>query len=355
MDRHTIKQLAQLREEPAVSILCPLDARRPGNAHDPAVLAELRDRAVEDTNRVLHGRAAASLIARIDEALGSIDLQHPSRGVAVLVSANVSQVVELNSPVEPHVVVGERFAIRDLVTAMPRTARVRIVVLSLAKARCIDLTGGDPVERLQFGFPVEVVPPTEADTPHRDFPLSEHEHAEAAKFVFRAVDRALGELARHDQRPLVLVGTERDLVYFAEVTEQRAHILGSVAGNHERDTPDELAHLVQPALEQYGRRERQRVCDEMREAIGTHAVSGISDTWPAARAGRGHRLVVEDGFRFAALVVDDTLQAAPEGQAGLFDAVADAVEEVIRHDGDVVVVPAGALADLGRIALFTRY
>ena len=189
MDRATVKQLAQLKEVPAISILCPLDARRPGGAQDSAVLAKLRDRAVENVNRVLHGRAAASLIERIDEAVGSVDLHHPTQGVAVLVSPNVSRVIGLDAPVGPHVVVGERFAIRDLVTAMLRIKCARIVVLSLAKTRCIDLTGDHAVERTDFGFPVEVVPPTEADAPHGDFPLSEREHAEAAKFVFRAVDR----------------------------------------------------------------------------------------------------------------------------------------------------------------------
>jgi hypothetical protein len=355
MDGGTVKQLAQLKEEPAVSILCPLDAHRPGNVQDPAVLAVLRDRAVENVNRVLHGRAAASLIARIDEALGSVDLQHPSLGVAVLVSPNVSHVIALDAPVGPHVVVGERFAIRDLVTAMLRRKCARIVVLSLAKTRCIDLTGDDALERLDFGFPVEVVPPTEADAPHGDFPLSEHEHAEAAKFVFRAVDRSLGALQQHDRRPLVLVGTERDLAYFDEVTEHGAHVVGRVPRNHERDTPDELAQLVQPTLEEHEWREQQHVCDEAREAIGTHAVSGIADTWLAARAGRGHRLVVEDGYRFPAHLVAETLTAAPDGEASSFDAAADTVEEVVRHDGDVVVVPAGSLADLGHVALLTRY
>lgn len=355
MDRATVKQLAELEEELAISILCPLDAQRPGNAQDPVVLAKLRDRAVENVNRMLHGPAAASLIARIDEALGSIDLRHPTPGVAVLVSPNVSRVIGLDAPVGPHVVVGERFAIRDLVTAMLRSKHARIIVLSRATTRCIDLTGDDATERRDFGFPVEVVPPTEADTPHGDFPLSERARAEAAKFVFRAVDRVLGALQRHRLRPLVVVGTERDLAYFDEVTEQGAHILGRIFGNHERDTPGELARLVQPALAEHERREQERMCDEVREAIGTHAVSGITDVRMAAREGRGQRLLIEDGYRFPARLLEGTLTAASESETGSFDAVADAVEEVVRHDGDVVVVPATSLADLGHIALLTRY
>ncbi len=145
MDRTTVKQLAQLHGAPAVSILCSLDTRRPDNAHDPGVLASLRARAVEGVEIFLQGRAATSLIGRIDEALASVDLRHPSRGIAVLVSPNVSRVLSLDAPVEPHVVVGDRFAIRDLLSAILRTPRARIIVLSQDETRCIDLTGDDAV------------------------------------------------------------------------------------------------------------------------------------------------------------------------------------------------------------------
>jgi hypothetical protein len=350
----SIKDLVRLHQAPAVSIVCPLDARRPGNEHDPAVLRELRNEAVDNVTALLQGSAADSLVARIDEALGSIDLEHPGAGVAVLVSPDVSQVIALDVPVEPRVVVGERFAIRDLVSAVSRSARARIIVLSQQKSRCFDLSGAEIVERLDFGFPVEVVPPTETDTPHRDFPLDEHEHAEAAKFVFRAVNHALGALARQDPRPLVLVGVERDLAYFDQVADLRADVAGRVHGNHQRDTPEAISLLVQPVLAEREHQQQREACDEVREAIGAHAVSGIADTWLAARTGRGHRLVVENEYCFPARLVEGELEAAPEG-AETRDAVEDIVEEVIRHDGDVVFVPAGSLTDLAHIALLTRY
>jgi hypothetical protein len=77
--------------------------------------------------------------------------------------------------------------------------------------------------------------------------------------------------------------------------------------------------------------------------------------WSAARSGRGQRLLVEDGYCYPSRVVSGTLTAAPDAKDGAFDAVSDTVEEVIRHDGDVVVVPPQSLADLGHIAMLTRY
>jgi Bacterial archaeo-eukaryotic release factor family 3 len=358
MDVASVKELAGLDDEPAVSILCPLDPRRPGNARDATVLAQLRDDAVERLEHRLHGPAGGALIDRIHDAVDSVDLRHPTRGVAVFVSANVSRVIGLELPVGPHVVVGERFAIRELVTALLRTRPARIVVLSQAKTRCIDIKGDDATERLDCGFPVEVVPPTEADTPHGDFPLSEREHSEAVKFTFRAVEHALRALQHRGTHQLVIVGTERDLAYFNDVTEQHANIVGHVAGNYERATPDQLARLVQPVLEAHEQRAHALACNEARDGIGTHALSGIAEVWAAARSGRGRRLLVEDGYCYPARVIAGELTSAPEedlGSVRTFDAASDTVDEVVRHDGDVVVVPPGSIADLGHIALLTRW
>jgi hypothetical protein len=355
MNKGTVEELARVRGVPAVSILCPLDVQHPGNPHDPTVLTELRDRAKEQLDADVSGRVASSIVSRIDDALSALDLEHPSPGVAIFVSPDVSRIIPLDSPVGPEVVVGERFAIRGLLKALQQRPRARVVVLSQAKTRCIDLDGALASERLDFGFPLEVEPPVEADTPQRDFPLDEHEHDEAAKFVFRAVDHALGGLQHRDGRPLVLLGAERDLAYFDEITTQRTHIIGRLHGNYERKTAGAIADLVQPVLDAHELEQQQQACTDVREAIGSCAVAGIAEAWAAARAGRGHRLVVEDAFRYPARVVGEMLEPARDNDPGAKDAVEDTIEEVVRHGGDVVGVPGDSLADVGRIALVTRY
>jgi hypothetical protein len=100
---------------------------------------------------------------------------------------------------------------------------------------------------------------------------------------------------------------------------------------------------------------QQRACEEAREAIGRNGVKGIADVWHAARAGRGRRLIVEAGYRYRGRILDDGLVPATEDDAFVVDAVNDAVAEVIRHDGEVVVVAPDALADLDHIVLITRY
>ena len=74
-----------------------------------------------------------------------------------------------------------------------------------------------------------------------------------------------------------------------------------------------------------------------------------------ARAGRGHQLLVEDEFRYPAHVADDVLEPTHADDSDAFDAVEVIVEEVVRHGGEVLAVDRDSLADVGRIALVTRY
>ena len=122
MKKDTV-ELAQARGTPAVTIMCPLDAHRPGNPHDPAVLTELRNRAEARVRANMSGREASSMVSRIDDALRALDLEHPAPGVALFVSPDMSRHIRLDVPVAPEVVVGERFAIRGLLQALQKRPR----------------------------------------------------------------------------------------------------------------------------------------------------------------------------------------------------------------------------------------
>jgi hypothetical protein len=347
MHDNRIERLARLDSTPAISIYCPLDVRRPGNEQDPAALAESRERAAKRVRELASEPVARRVLSRLDDAIATVDLGHPTPGVAIFVSPDTADVITLDSVADAQLAVGSHFALLHLVAAHQNLPFARVLVLSQARTRCVDITGSRTTERSDYGFPVTVVAPTEADTPHRDFPLDEHETDEAVKFVFRAVDAALTPMHRRDPRPLVVLGAERDLAYFDEVRSEQFSVIGRGAGNYQRSTVDEIAGLVRPLLEAHRDSCVAGACAEAREAVGTHAVTGIGDVLDAARNGRGRRLVVEAGYTYPAGV-------AGSGD-GNVDAVEDTIVEVLRHGGEVVVAGPDQLHDLGHIALLTRY
>jgi len=357
----TTNRLATLEElaaatGPCVSVVCPLDHLSPGNPHDTQTLAELRDAAA----RELQGRrpdrdTTARVLQNLDDAFASIDRAHPGNAVAIFAGVDIGTVTPLMTATNPRVVVGDRFALSELAGDAATIVSVRVLVLSLAQSRCIDLSGAAAHERHDAGFPVKVEAPTREETPHRDFALDEHEHAEAARFVLRAVDAALEKVHEADPRPLVLVGAERDLSYWDEVSGSSARVVGRVHGNYEWAGANEIAALVRPALASSRHARDEAAANEVREKLTNGAVCGIADVWAAARTGRGHRLVVEQAYHFDGRLDADRLQPATREAPDSFDAVDDAVREQICHDGEVEVVDEGVLADLGRIAMVLRY
>lgn len=351
----TLKKLANATG-PVVSVVCPLDHLAPGNLHDEQVLTELRKGAERSLAAYLGEDDADGKVRRsLDESFAAVDREHPGRGVAMFSGSDVAFVAPLDISVEPRFVVGDHFALTELVADTSREARARLLVLSLAKTRCIDITGRNASEHHDAGFPIEVEAPTREETPHRDFVLDEQEHAEAVRFVFRAVDAALKTLHDADARPLVLMGAERDLAYWDEVSTSAAPVIGRVHGNYEWAGAAEIATLAAPSLELHQRGREQAAANEVREKLTSGAVCGIADVWDAARSGRGHRLVVEDGYHFSGRLVDDRLVPATAQAPDAFDAVDEAVREQICHGGEVVVAGEGVLGDCGRIAMVLRY
>ena len=355
IDRATLRQLAATTG-PAITIVCPLDKLAPGNQHDERTLADLGRTARRQLESDVNDRGAAEAVRRnLDDAFTMLSGMAPSEGVALFAGVDRAHVVPLHMSVQPRALVSQGFGITEVVTDAARRERSRVLVLSLAKTRCIDLDGRDVCERHDAGFPVEVEAPTREETPHADFALDEHEHAEAVQFVLRAVDTAFQKVHDADPRPLVLMGAERDLSYWTRISRSPAQVLGHVHGNYEWAGTSAIAALALPVLESSRRERDHAAAAEIGEKLTNGATCGIADVWSAARSGRGHRLVVEENYHFDARLDGDGLTPATNGSCDAFDAVDDALREQIRHDGEIVVVGEGILADFGRIAVSLRY
>ncbi|MCZ7536821.1 MAG: hypothetical protein M5T61_13590 [Acidimicrobiia bacterium] len=301
-----LEKLARTHAFPAVTLLLPTQRERPGNAEDRLRLRHLVDRATEELLRGFDRREVAPLVERLNTAAAEVDFSHPGSGLAILATTDESHVFAVPFALPERVVVNERFAVRDLLVGVHRMPRYRVLVLSAKKSRLLEGSGTDLAESRSGAFPVEVEPPREEDTPHKDLPIHESQREEGYRFVFRAVDRALDEIDAASPLPVVLVGVERDLSFFREVTRHGRSIVGQVAGNHVADSPAELGRLVAPAIEAHTAAEASAAVAELREAVGTgRASSGINDVFALAHEGRGRRLVVEEDYRYPAHISGD--------------------------------------------------
>ncbi len=339
-----IRDLVAAHGEPAVSIVCPLDRARPGNSHDRLELTGLRKEAVRRVRDAYGDDTAGLLDAQIANALDRFDFDHPSSGIAVFAGDAHAVAVPLTHLGEARVTVGERFSLREVLASKNDAGPFLVLVVTRDRARVFSGDAQHLTEIHSDGFPMDVVAPREADTPHRDFPLSEHEEHEAVRFVLRSVVHGLHEASRQTRlRSLVLVATTRELAYLDEFQLGDVTVIGRVHGSHIEAKAAEIAALVAPVVAAHNEARHVAACRAAREALGGSAIADLVAARDAARSGRGDHLVIEEV---------DPAAAAANGLDSIGDEI---INEVIAHGGDVCFVAPGALGDAGPVVLTVRY
>jgi hypothetical protein len=181
---------------------------------------------------------------------------------------------------------------------------------------------------------------------------------EAHRKFFRKVDDAVGILQKANPLPLVVVGVERNLAFFQEVTRHAESITGMVAGNHERTSPTELGKLVWPIFDAAATRRRTEALVQLDEAVSAgRFASGINQVWRAAVGGKCRTLLVDKEFHYPADLSgegDRLLKYTGRGPQALDDAVDEAIERVMDKGGDVFFYSPGDLETHQGIAAVLR-
>lgn len=358
MNRVDIDKLRRTHAFPAVSILVPTHRHEPGTSEDSIRLRNLMNRAQHRLLGMYPKREVAPVIDQLEHGLATLDLNRPLDAVALFATSDETHVFKLPFPVREQVVVDETFETRDLVRGLARSPRYRVLVLALKPARLLEATGDALVEVGTGGFPIEVEGARGEPLESGGYPVHTSRSDEQQRQFFRRVDRALGAADADEPLPVVVVGVERDLAYFEEVTEHDRSIIARIPGGHERTSPVELADVVAPAVHRFFDKQRSAALARLVEAIGTHRTAlGIDAVWQAAREGRGDTLLVEeDYFVGPSGLVGGRLQPAALDDPDAFDdPVDEIVEAVLAHHGEVVFLDRHALAEYGRIGLITRY
>jgi hypothetical protein len=358
LERDLVMDLARRTAEPAVTILMPVE--QPAIAHEEVELRlrAMTQRAIDITRSWWSASTAEQVAAQLERRELRPDLGHErGDGVAILVTPEDGLLLHLPFRVAEQVAVDRTFATRQLFEGVAGNPRYRVLVLDGHRARLYEGQGHLLDEVEAHGFPVQVEPPHEQDTPHRDFPRHEEAETEEHRYVYRAVDAALEAANRSTPLPIVVAATERELALFEGATSHAGPLIGRLRGNYAHAGPVELSAAVRPQLDADRATRQGQIVERLRDALGRHgAASGLHAVKAAAEQGRGHLLVVEEGFTFPRRWVDGL--AAGKGsdpQLDFDDVVDDVIESVLLAGGDVEFVEDGALSDCAHIGVLLRY
>jgi hypothetical protein len=361
MNRNDIQFLQSQRGYPALSILAPTHRSFPENRQDPIRVKNLVKLAGERLLSEFSKREAEPLLSRLEALAAEIDYNYASDALALFVNREVAQKFYLPFPVKERVVVDQTFATRNLVHALNRSPRYWVLALSEQATRLYESWRDTLIEVNAGAFPMAYEGPgvTEPMPGGRGINKSAYRDERHRQF-FRQADAAFGRIAKADSLPLVVVGVDRYLAFFDEVSSNKNLLAATLTGSHDRTPAHELAKLVWPLVESHLARQREQVLQELDAAVSVGKYdSGIDTAWRMAHEGRGAVLLVEEGFHYPAQVDVSGLRLTPAdklvGPEVFDDAVDELIETVLDKNGRVVFVENGALAAHQRLAMILRY
>jgi hypothetical protein len=361
MNQHEIRLLQQISGYPALTITLPTHRTSPENRQDRIRVKNLVEQA---TNRLLaefSKQDIAPLLDRLEKLTQEIDYRNTLDGLALFANRDFARAIVLPFNLKERVHVDETFLTRDLVFAMNRTPRYWVLVLSEKPTRLYEATRDNLVEVQDGGFPITHEGPGGEQPLPGGFGINKSAYRdEYHRKFFRQIDHSLKPFLADDPLPIVVVGVDRFLAFFNEVTEHKTSILATLQGSHDKTSAHELGKLVWPRAKEALSAQRQEVLSELEMAISARkSVSSIGEVWRMASEGRGRLLLVEEDFHFPAKVDESGKNLIPAGDVTttgvMDDAVDEIIEMVLNKQGQVIFLENGQLASHQRIALILRY
>jgi len=273
-------------------------------------------------------------------------------GVACYVTADRMRVLRLAHTPPERVMVGDTFPLVAPIMDLLAADDLDVLVLSIGGgatdgARHFRLVGGELTEVVGDGLPDEWDVRDVGERYLEEPKDSDWRDARIDGFL-RSIDRVLLERfgADHD-RQLVVVGTARLRSHWYSVADPanlRA-VVAQVDGNADHLRPSVLRDRVIEAVRGERGLAARRAVDELRELDPARTASGVDDVVTLARAGRLHRLLVEEGAT-AEVEVDGVV---------IGDRLANAVRAAYDTGTEILIVPRGTLATEQGVTAVVRW
>jgi hypothetical protein len=385
----TPEALAALRTPrpyPAVTLVMPVDPKAPFSEKDRILLRGLCTEAQrqlaedEDVERDVRlalrdGKLSPEAIAEL------VDPGVPAGELVVYVSATEpTQVwqVPTDADVMPRAEFADRYLTRYLAAAEQRSWPYLVLVLDQEMCRLFRGAASRLREVKGFGFPDAPAIPSPEDAVPGAIPRAQpyEQHEEYVKQYLRTVDKNLGRaLKAHEELPLFVVGGDKTLSTFLELTGHRERVASTLPlTGMDKDSATELAKRLTPTVEGYRAEQIAAAVKELEDSRSQNRyVGGPAEVWTAVADKRVQQLLVEEGLLIAGRAGGDgrelttvpypepvTLPQPKEDfeppQRGVAtDIVEQMVEDAAEGGALVLFVPDGTLADAAGVAAVLRY
>jgi len=346
---------------PSVSIILPFEPKMSLKKE----LTNSLDRAVEiveaEVDKNYPDDMGTLVMYKLRAIINNLNFNTFKKSIAIYVSPVFEKVLYLDIAVEEKILVDESFAIRDLVYSKKQLHKYLVLLLSGKESRMY-LVNEDSYIRILSNTP-ELIAAYRNDL--RDggtniLSMPERKEKVMEKFL-QHLDSSLDIILNAYQLPLFVLGTEKILRHFNNLTRHGGFVIDYIDGNYEEASLPQLKKALKPYVVDWESVKQKEVMNKLADAAGKNKLAaGIRDVWREARSLKGRLLVVEKNYMYAAeRGSSDELIYKAIGPYNKFsyikDAVDDVMEKVLENGGDVEFVDEGVLKDYHKIALVQFY
>lgn len=357
----------------------------PEREGDPIAVKNMVTEAKERLLKEFSARDIKQILDGLDSLVQSIDYAKSLDGLAIFVNANIKKMLAFPIPLENRVVIDNSFVTRDILGALGKLPRYWVLSLSEKPTRLfygladalteIIEPETDELGISRDGFPLDYLKPTieqfgfqqggmtgstQASVSGRVSYLDSKYMDDHKKTFFKKVDGLLARFTAGETRPLIILGTEKNIAFFESLTMHK--VAAKVTGDFADRDVTEVAKSVWPVIQAYLDTRREKKIKEFEEAVsrGKHAF-GLESVWRMAQEGRVQELLVEEGYSVGGkinpenpenlIVYDDP--KTPGISDDLVNKVIDVVLE--KGNGKITMCKKGQLKDYKHIAAILRY
>ncbi|SJM38080.1 hypothetical protein A1019T_02068 [Psychrobacter pasteurii] len=367
----TLKNLRETTAKPAVSIFVKTHRQHPDNEKDPIALKNLLKVAEERIENEYDKKTASTILDKVQEKIAHHNHNYNLDTLAIFASPDEAQVLRLPLDAKERVVIGERFATRDLMRDMASAVHYYVVVLGRDHARLIEAANNrvikefhpdDEAQKNMESIPFPIENNSLYKTGDGGSDRSANNENSYLKEYFNRVDKSVQELWGEHKMPLVIVGDNRNISYYKEVCDRPENIIGAVSNvtELEEGSAQHIVDGVQEAVEEYRTSLHQAALGEIDKARGAGMLRvDLQEIYRSAFQGAGETLYLRKGYMQPAKIDEKaqtlTIADDPAAEGVNDDAIGEVIEHIIHNGGKVVFMPQDIMGDDLPIALVTRY
>lgn len=366
----TLKSLRQVRANPAVSVFIKTHRTHPDNEQDPIALKNqlkvVEDRLSEEYDK----RTSDAILEQITAKTDELDPNYNLDTLAIFATESEAKVLRLPFDAAERVIIGEKFATRDLMRNMSQAVHYYVLVITSEYARLIEAVDGRLVKEIagesvrqdqmnELTFPIKnTTLPTGSKA---DRTGSSDDHSYLKEFMNR-VDKSLQQFRNIDPLPVILVGDSRTLGFYEQVCDNTSFILGKVdhLPNLEDGRAEDIIEGVQELVNEKRNTRYETALGDLEKARNEKMVrTDLQQIYRSAVEGNAVTLLVRQGHIVPATIDEEamTLMVSDDATADgvTDDAVSEIIELVSHNGGEVVFLPTDKMDEKEPIALITRY